>query len=73
VSSRVNDPRVAQQIGAVILLPLVAIVVVQTAGNFLLDINAYLIAAAVTTVIAIIGLRIGVIVFGRETILTRWK
>ena len=73
VSSRVNDPRVAQQIGAVILLPLVAIVVVQTAGNFLLDLTSYLVAALITTVVAMIGLRVGVIVFGRETILTRWK
>jgi ABC-2 type transport system permease protein len=73
VSSRVNDPRAAQQIGAVILLPIIAIMVVQTAGNFLLDLNAYLIAAVVTAIVAIIGLRAGVLVFGRETILTRWK
>jgi ABC-2 type transport system permease protein len=73
VSSRVNDPRVAQQIGAVILLPIIGIMVVQTAGNFLLDIKAYLLAAVVTTIVAVIGLRIGVVVFGRETILTRWK
>jgi ABC-2 type transport system permease protein len=73
VSSRVNDPRVAQQIGAVILLPIIGILVIQTAGNFLLDLNAYLAAAVVTTIVAIIGLRVGVVIFGRETILTRWK
>ncbi len=73
VSSRVNDPRAAQQIGAVILLPIIAMMVVQTAGNFLLDLNAYLLAAAATLAVGIIGLRLGVIVFGRETILTRWK
>jgi ABC-2 type transport system permease protein len=73
VSSRVNDPRAAQQVGAVILLPLVGIVVIQTAGNFLLDVTSYLAAAIVTTLIAVIGLRVGVLVFGRETILTRWK
>jgi ABC-2 type transport system permease protein len=73
VSSRVNDPRAAQQIGAVILLPIIAIMVLQTAGHFLLDLNAYLVAAALTTLVAIVGLRAGVVVFGRETILTRWK
>ncbi len=73
VSSRVNDPRAAQQIGAVILLPLIAIVVVQTAGNFLLGLNSYLIGAVITTLVAAAGLRLGVVVFARETILTRWK
>ena len=73
VSSRVNDPRAAQQIGAVILLPLIGIMVVQTAGNFLLDLNAYLAAAVVTTVLGLAGLRLGTVVFGRESILTRWK
>jgi ABC-2 type transport system permease protein len=73
VSSRVNDPRAAQQIGAVILLPIIGIMVAQTAGNFLLDLNAYLAAAVVTGALAIAGLRFGVVVFGRETILTRWK
>jgi ABC-2 type transport system permease protein len=73
VSSRVNDPRVAQQIGAVILLPIIGLVVVQTAGNFLIGLSTYLLAAAVATAIAAVGLRIGVAIFGRETILTRWK
>ncbi len=73
VSSRVNDPRAAQQIGAVVLLPLIGIVVLQTAGNFLLDLPTYLAAAVVTLALALAGLRVGVIVFGRETILTRWR
>jgi ABC-2 type transport system permease protein len=73
VSSRVNDPRAAQQIGAVILLPIIGVMVIQTAGNFLLDASAYLVAALATTIVAAIGLRVGVVVFGRETILTRWK
>lgn len=73
VSSRVNDPRAAQQIGAVILLPIIAMIVVQTAGNFLLDLNAYLLAATATLAVGIIGLRLGVIMFGRETIPIRWK
>jgi ABC-2 type transport system permease protein len=73
VSSRVNDPRVAQQIGAVILLPIIGLVVAQTAGNFLIDLPTYLVAAAVAVGIAAVGLWFGVAIFGRETVLTRWK
>ena len=73
VSSRVNDPRAAQQIGAVILLPIISITVIQTAGNFLIDFPTYVVAAAVTLLISLVGLRAGSYVFGRETILTRWK
>ena len=73
VSSRVNDPRVAQQIGAVILLPIIGLVVLQSIGTFLLDVPAYLAIALVVFVIGLIGIRIGAALFGRETILTRWK
>ena len=73
VSSRVNDPRVAQQIGAVILLPIIGLVVLQSVGTFLLDAAAYIVLALVVLVIGLIGIRIGAAIFGRETILTRWK
>ena len=73
VSSRVNDPRVAQQIGAVILLPIIGIVVLQSVGTFLLDVTSYVVLAAVVFVIGLIGIRLGAVLFGRETIQTRWK
>jgi ABC-2 type transport system permease protein len=73
VSSRVNDPRAAQQIGAVILLPIISITVIQATGNFLIDFPTYVLAGAVTFLISLVGLRAGSYVFGRETILTRWK
>jgi len=73
VSSRVNDPRLAQQIGALIILPLGAIVVLQTTGSFLFSLQDYLLLAVGVGVLGAIGIRLGVIVFGRETILTRWK
>ena len=73
ISSRVNDPRVAQQIGAVILLPIIGLIVFQSIGAFLLDVAAYLVIALVVFVIGLIGIRTGAAIFGRETILTRWK
>lgn len=73
ISSRVNDPRAAQQIGAVIILPIAALIVLQTTGHFVLGAREYLLIAIVVALIGIVGLRAGVRIFGRETILTRWK
>ena len=73
VSSRVNDPRAAQQIGAVILLPIIGITVLQASGNVLIGPAEYLAGAAIVTIVGLVGLRIGTVVFGRESILTRWK
>ena len=73
VSSRVNDPRVAQQIGGIVILPIVALIVLQGAGGFLVDGPTYLAGATVLLLIAVGGLRLAVALFGRETILTRWR
>ncbi len=73
VSSRVNDPRSAQQIGALIILPLVALVVIQATGVFVLTAREYVLLAVVVAVLGFIGIRLGTVIFGRETILTRWK
>ena len=59
--------------GAVVLLPIIGIVVFQTAGSVLIDLPTYLVGAAVTLAVAAAGLRLGVAVFDREAILTRWK
>jgi ABC-2 type transport system permease protein len=73
VSSRVNDPRTAQQIGGVVLIPIISLVVIQAVGRVVLDVQVYLLLALVTTVIGLVGLRLGAAVFDREQILTRWK
>lgn len=73
VSSRVNDPRTAQQIGAVILIPVIGLVVAQSVGAFVVEAPAYLLLAAVMAVLSGVLIRVGVAVFGRESILTRWK
>jgi ABC-2 type transport system permease protein len=73
VSARVNDPRTAQQIGGIVIVPLVGIAVVQASGTVIFGATGYAITAAIVFVVAAIGLRIGVRLFGRETILTRWR
>ncbi len=73
VSSRVNDPRVAQQIGGVIIIPIVAIVLIQATGTILVGAVGYAILALIVLVIALIGLRVGIRLFDREAILTRWR
>ena len=47
VSARVNDPRVAQQIGGVIIVPIIGLVLVQATGTVLVGPSGYLLMAAV--------------------------
>jgi ABC-2 type transport system permease protein len=73
VSARVNDPRVAQQVGGVIIVPIVAVVLIQATGTVLVGASGYALLALIVLVVAILGLRIGVRLFDREAILTRWR
>lgn len=73
VSSRVNDPRVAQQIGGVIIVPIIGVTLVQATGSVLVGASGYLLLAAIILVVSLAGLRVGVTLFDREAILTRWR
>lgn len=73
VSSRVNDPRVAEQVSAVIIVPVLGLFFGQISGLFLLNRNIILIMAAVLIVVDAGVLYLAVRLFQRETILTRWK
>jgi ABC-2 type transport system permease protein len=73
VSARVNDARVAQQIGGVIIVPIVAIVLIQATGTLIVGAAGYALLALIVLVVSLIGLRIGVRLFDREAILTRWR
>ncbi len=73
ISSRVTDPRAAQQLGTVMVLPIVGFAVLQAQNGTLLTVDNYVTAAALVTVASAVGLRAGVRLFGRETILTRWR
>ena len=73
VSARVNDPRVAQQIGGVIIVPIVGLVLVQATGTLLVGPTGYVLMTIIVLVISLEGLRVGVRLFDREAILTRWR
>ena len=73
VSSRVNDPRVAQQVGGIVIIPIIAITLLQATGTLLVGATGYLLLAAIILVVSLIGLRAGVALFDREAILTRWR
>lgn len=72
VSSRASDPRSAQQISALLILPVTAVFIAQLMGALILSV-AMLLAAALGALLINLGLlAVGVQVFHRETILTRW-
>jgi ABC-2 type transport system permease protein len=72
VSSRVNDPRSAQQIGALIVLPLAGLLVLQLTGAVLLTMPLLLVIAAVLAGVNAGLMWLGIRLFDRESILTRW-
>lgn len=57
----------------VVILPLVGMVVSQIAGLFFLAVPLVLVAAAAFAAIDLVVLKIGVALFEREGILTRWN
>lgn len=73
VSSRVNDPRVAEQVSMIIIVPLLVVFFGQIGGLFI--INRQLVIASALVVLAGDALLtyLAVRLFERETILTRWK
>ena len=73
VSSRVNDPRVAEQVSMVIILPILAGFFGQMAGWFILDRQLILIVALVMLVLDTLMFYLATQFFQREAILTRWK
>ena len=73
VSARVNDPRVAQQIGGIIVVPIIAVTLLQATGTLLVGAPGYILLAVIVLVLSLLGLRAGVALFDREAILTRWR
>ena len=73
VSSRVNDPRVAEQISMIIILPVLAGFFGQVAGLFVLNKQIISIAAIVMLAVDVLMVYLSTRVFQREQILTEWK
>ncbi len=73
VSSRVNDPRAAEQLSMIVMVPVLAVFFGQIAGLFLVNQKFIIIAAIVLVIVDVILEMLSVRVFQREVILTRWK
>ena len=73
VSARVNDPRTAQQFGALFILPLTGLFMAQMSGAFILSLGLGVVVLAGLFLLWALLLVFGVALFERETILTRWK
>ena len=73
ISSRVNDPRVAEQISAVFVLPLIGLFVGQSSGLFFINEQIILWMAIGLAILDIGLIAFATQLFQRETILTRWK
>ncbi len=73
VSSRVNDPRVAEQLSMVVILPVLGFFFAQFAGLVVINRQLVLVAAVLLIIVDAILLYFAERLFQRETILTRWK
>lgn len=73
ISSRVNDPRVAEQISGIFVLPVVGLFIGQMTGLILINEQFILVMAGVLAVLDAVLFYFAVQVFQRETILSRWK
>jgi ABC-2 type transport system permease protein len=73
VSSRTSDPRVAEQVSMLVMLPLFLVLVGQVTGLILLNAQLVLYIAAGLVVVDLGLMAFAISLFQRETILTRWR
>jgi ABC-2 type transport system permease protein len=72
-SARVNDPRTAQQVGVLIITPIVILMGAQFSGIFILTLSWMATAAMVLFLAWLVMFGASVVLFDREAILTKWK
>jgi ABC-2 type transport system permease protein len=73
VSSRANDPRVAEQLSMLVILPLLGIFFGQITGLFFINDQLIVWMALILLVVDAGLVALATHLFQRETILTRWK
>ena len=73
ISSRVSDPRTAEQISVVIILPLLGIIFGQMGGLLVIDQRLVWVSAIILAALDCLAAALAVRLFRRETILTKWK
>jgi len=69
----VTDPRVAEQLSAVVILPVIMLVIGQSVGLILIDRRIMLWLGLAVLALDALLLWLAIRLFQRETILTRWK
>lgn len=73
VSSRASDPRVAEQLSMVVIVPLMMLLFGQIAGLLVVN-SGIMLGAAIALFFVDLGIvYLGARLFQRETILTKWK
>lgn len=72
-SSRLNDPRAAQQVTGIFIVPIIAVSMAVLLGKLFLNLSWLLWATLALVVVNAGVLWLAVRLFQRETILTRWK
>src|SRR3990172_7161598 len=73
ISSRVNDPRAAEQLAVLVILPILALFLGQLAGVLVLNQNLLLLITVALVLVDAALLFFATRLFQRESILTRWK
>lgn len=73
ISSRVTDPRSAEQLSGLVVMPVILLVVGQSLGLILINQQLIIIVGVVVGLLDILLLYLSVQLFERENILTRWK
>jgi ABC-2 type transport system permease protein len=73
ISARVNDPRSAQQIAGLLVLPVIGLVFGQLFGVLVLNPPVALGIALVLGLVAVLMIWLAAGLFQREVILTRWR
>ncbi len=73
ISSRVNDPRVAEQVSALVMLPILAVFMGQIFGAIVLNMQFMIVIAIAMVFLDVALIFFATQLFQRESILTRWK
>jgi ABC-2 type transport system permease protein len=73
ISTRVNDVRVAQQIGGLVVIPVVGIGIAQVTGQVVLNNDSFFRFTVVLIAVDIAVFLLARLAFQRENILVRWR
>jgi hypothetical protein len=73
ISTRVKDPSSAQQLGSLLILPVIGLLVAQLSGLVQIGVSLILGIALAVALLDLLLLGIAIRLFRREEILTGWQ